>query len=152
MEARARTLIAHEDSNYREWGASGALHLAPGASGRGLSFRLAPTWGAPSNGAERLWSARDAQALAPDGEFEPESRLEGELGYGLAALGGRFTGTPNVGFRLSDTVREYRVGWRLTPAARDDSGFEVNLDTTRRESVADGAPEHRMMLRGAVRW
>ena len=42
LEANVRTPVAHEDSNYREWGASGALRLAPGASGRGLSFSLAP--------------------------------------------------------------------------------------------------------------
>ena len=156
MEARARTLVAHEASGYEEWGASGAVRLAPGASGRGLSFNLAPTWGMPASGAERLWSARDARRLAPDSEFEPESRLEGELGYGVGALGGRFTGTPNVGLGLSDTVREYRLGWRLTPAAPDRSGFEVNLDATRRESANDNGAaagvEHGVMLRSAIRW
>ncbi len=44
MEASVRALIAHEDSNYREWG---AVRLAPGERGRGLSFSLAPTYGAP---------------------------------------------------------------------------------------------------------
>ena len=140
LEASVRTLIAHEGSSYEEWGASGAVRPAPGASGRGLSFSLAPMWGTPSSGAGRLWSARDARGLAPDGEFEPESRLEGELGYGLPACGGAFTGTPNVGFGLSDTAREYRLGRRLTPAARGHSGFEVNLDATRRESTNDAGP------------
>ena len=59
-----RTLVAHEDSDYREWGASGAVRLGPGERGRGLSFSLAPTWGAASSGMERLWSARDARGLA----------------------------------------------------------------------------------------
>ena len=86
MEARVRTLLAHEDSEYREWGASGSLRLDPGASGRGLSFHLAPTWGAASSGAERLWSARDAGGLVSGAGFEPEGRLEGELGYGLALV------------------------------------------------------------------
>ena len=153
MEARVRTLVAHEDSGYREWGASGAVRLAPGAAGRGLSFSLAPTWGAASSGVDRLWSARDAQGLAPDGDFEPERRLQGELGYGLAAFGGGFTGTPNVGFGLTDTAREIRIGWRLTPAAQDRSGFELNLDAIRRESAGgDEAPEHGVMLRGVIRW
>ena len=153
LEASVRTLVAHEDSGYEEWGASGALRLAPGASGRGLSFGLSPTWGTPASGAERLWSARDAQALAPDSEFEPESRLEAELGYGLPAFGGSFTGTPNLGFALSDTAREWRLGWRLTPAAQRHAGFEVNLDATRRESAAgDAEPEHGVMLRGALHW
>ena len=153
MDASVRTLIAHEDSAYEEWGASGALRLAPGASGRGLSFSLAPTWGAPSSGMDRLWSARDARALAPGETFEPERRLEGELGYGLAAFGGGFTGTPNLGFGLSDSAREVRIGWRLTPAARGDTGFELNLDATRREAAGgNGPPEHGVMLRGTIRW
>ena len=83
VEASARTLVAHEDSGYREWGAGGSVRLDPGASGRGLSLSLAPVWGTPSSGVERLWSARDAARLAPGGEFEAEQRLEGELGYGI---------------------------------------------------------------------
>ena len=38
VEANARTLVAHEDSGYREWGAGGSVRLDPGASGRGLSL------------------------------------------------------------------------------------------------------------------
>ena len=125
---------------------------------------LAPTWGAASSGAERLWSARDAGGLVPGAGFEPERRLEGELGYGLALFGGRFTGTPNLGFGLSDRAREYRIGWRLTSAVPGDPGFEVSLDATRRESAHDNGsvsgtgfgsgagPEHGVMLRGAIRW
>ena len=156
VEARVRTLIAHEDSDYREWGASGAVRLAPDATGRGLSFHLAPTWGAASSGAERLWSARDARGLAPGGAFEPEGRLEGEVGYGVALFGGRFTGTPNAGFGLSQGGRDWRLGWRLTPAGPGAGGVEVSLDATRREPANDAGsgakPEHGVMLRGAMRW
>jgi len=152
IDASVRALVAHEDSGYEEWGASGAVRLAPGPSGRGLSFSLAPTWGAPASGAERLWSARDARGFSPDGAFTPRSRLEGELGYGLAAFGGRFTGTPNVGFGLSDASREVRLGWRLTPAVRGDSGFELSLDATRRERADDAAPEHAIGVELGVRW
>ena len=159
VEARVRTLVAHEDSDYREWGASGAVRLSPGERGRGLSFSLSPTWGAASSGVERLWSAHDAQGLAPapgsgagaGAGFEAGQRLEGELGYGLGLLGGRFTGTPNLGFGLSGTTRDWRVGWRLT--APGDPGFAIHLDATRRKSVNDNAPaEHGVMLRGAIRW
>ena len=114
VEARVRTLVAHEDSEYHEWGASGAVRLSPGERGRGLSFSLSPAWGAAAGGVERLWSARDARGLSPGAGFEAGQRLDGELGYGLAAFGNRFTGTPNVGFGLSDASREVRLGWRLT--------------------------------------
>ncbi len=157
MDLNVRALVAHEDSKYREWGASGAVRLAPGERGRGLSFSLAPTWGAPGSGVDRLWSARDARGLAPGGgDFEPESRLEGELGYGMALLGDRFTGTPNVGFGLSGAgARDYRIGWRFTSVVRGDPGFEVTLDATRREPANDNGAtpvEHGVMLRSAIRW
>ena len=61
IEASARTLLAHEDSGYEEWGASASVQLDPGASGRGLSFTLSPAVGAASSGVERLWSLPDAR-------------------------------------------------------------------------------------------
>ena len=160
MEARVRTLVAHEDSDYRAWGASGSVRLAPGDRGRGLSFSLAPTYGPASSGVGRLWSARDAQGLAPGGEFELERRLEGQLGYGMSVFGDRFTGTPNLGFGFSDRTRDYRIGWRLTSAIEGNPGFEVNLDAIRRESANDNGsgagtgsePEHGVVLRAAIRW
>ena len=69
----------------------------------------------------------------------------------MALFGGGFTGTPNVGFGFSDTAREYRMGWRLTPSASGDTGFEVSLDATRREAANDGA-EHGVMVRSRLRW
>ncbi|MDE0204246.1 MAG: hypothetical protein OXK73_17645, partial [Rhodospirillaceae bacterium] len=153
VEGSVRALIAHEDSDYREWGASGAVRLAPDERGRGLSFSLSPTYGAASSGVDRLWGARDARGLAPGHEFEAGQRLQGELGYGMSLLGDRFTGTPNLGVGLSDGARDWRIGWRLTSAVRGDPGFEVNLDATRREAVNDNEPaEHGVMLRGAIRW
>ena len=153
MEARARWLAAHEASGYEEWGVSGSVRVDPGERGRGLSLTLAPTVGAAASGTGTLWSAADARGLAPGGTFEPESRLEGELGYGMALFGDRFTGMPNLGFGLSGAgARDYRIGWRLTSAVRGDPGFEVNLDATRRESANDNEPEHGVMLRGAIRW
>ena len=153
VRAWMRGLVANDDSDYREWGASGSVRLDPGERGRGLSFSLSPTWGAASSGVGRLWSARDARGLAPGREFEAEQRLEGELGYGLSVLGDRFTGRPNLGFGLSDSGRDYRIGWRLTSAVRGDPGFRVDLDATRREAAnGNEPPEHGIMLRAAVRW
>ena len=153
LEARARMLAAHADSGYEEWGASATARLDPGAHGRGLSFSLSPTLGASSSATERLWGAHDARGLAPDGEFDAARGLQAEAGYGLALFGGRFTGTPNAGFGLSDGgARDWRIGWRLTSAVPNDPGFEVNLDATRREPASDAEPEHGVMLRGGIRW
>ena len=46
VDLTARTLAAHADDDVRQWGVSGAVALAPGADGRGLSFalRLRASW------------------------------------------------------------------------------------------------------------
>ena len=151
IEARARTLIAHEDSGYEEWGASGSVRLDPGTSGRGLSFTLAPTLGAASSGVERLWSLRDAQELTNDDEFEPEGRLDAEVGYGLPVLGA-LTGTPYAGLGLADSARDYRLGWRLTPGGRA-LDFELGLEGTWSVPTDEEAdPQRAVQLRGALRW
>ena len=156
----ARGLLAHEAGGFREWGASAALAYRPRPSSeRGLSLALRQSWGAsPSGGVETLAGlAADAPGsgigAGGNGHFRATSRLEGEAGYGLPAFGGGFTGTPNVGFGLSDGgAREWRVGWRLTSAVPDDSGFEVSLDATRRDPAGDNeSPDHGVMLRGAIR-
>ena len=49
----------------------------------------------------------DDSGLAANDDAAPSNRLDGELGYGLPVFGGGFTGTPNVGFGLSDTARDY---------------------------------------------
>ena len=152
VEASARTLIAHEASGFEEWGASGSVRLDPGASGRGLSFSLAPTLGAASSGTERLWSMADARGLAANETFEPEAVLNAELGYGLPVLG-VFTGTPYAGLGLSESGRDWRLGWRLGTARRGGVDAALGLEGTRREPVNDDAePEHGLMLRGALRW
>ena len=149
VEANARTLVAHEDSGYREWGAGGSVRLGPDASGRGLSLALAPVWGTPSSGVDRLWSARDAAGLAPGGEFEAERRLEGEVGYGFGAFGGRGVVTPYAGFGLAEAGdRTWRAGarWSLAPH------LAMSLDGTRREPANDDAPEHGVQFRFTLHW
>ena len=48
LEASLRKLVAHEESSHEEWGASAALRVDPGQSGRGLNLSIFPTWGEPS--------------------------------------------------------------------------------------------------------
>ena len=115
IEGAVRTLLSHEDEEYGEWGASASIRLEPGRDGRGLSFSVAPSWGTTGSAAERLWGLDDTRGLAPDGEFEAGRRIDARVGYGLPVSGGRFTGTPELGMGLSDGVRDYRIGWRLSP-------------------------------------
>ena len=167
LDVKGRGLVAHRAAGFREWGASAAVAWDPRPStDRGLSLSLTRSWGAaPAGGMDALLSRATLAGLAANdnsaGGFEAAGRLEGEIGYGLPVFGGGFTGTPNVGFGLSDGgARDYRLGWRLTSALRGDPGFEVNLDAIRREpandtgagSGAGAEPEHGVTLRATVRW
>ena len=133
---------------------------SPRTLGRTVAVGL-PRLGQPCAGVghavERGWSACGRRATRRGWCATMTSRRsavwEAELGYGLPAFGGAFTGTPNLGFGLSDSARDLRLGWRLTPAERGDSGFEVNLDATRREAAGDDAvPENAMRLELRVRF
>ena len=148
IEGRVRTLVAHEDSGYEEWGASGAIRVSPGASGRGLTLSIAPAWGRTGSATEQLWSARDASALAADEEFEAASRLEMEAGYGLGLAGNRGVLTPYAGATLGDGgSRTMRSGVRWTLG----SELAVTAEATRNESAgAEVANEVR--LRAALRF
>ena len=73
---------------------------APRAAGRGLSLTIAPTWGNAANEAEQIWSARDAGGLVRNEDFEAESRLNAELGYGVGAPQGLGLVTPYAGLTL----------------------------------------------------
>ena len=175
VEGAVRGLVAHEDEGYREWGASGSVRIDPGASGRGLSLTLSPTWGNASSGTERLWGLRDASGLAASEEFEPERRLDAELGYGFSVLDGRGVATPYAGWSQAGERETLRLGqrlrlgqgteWRLEGEFGEDeriwragygyrlgSGLTFTTEASRREPANDNAPEHALVLRASMRW
>ena len=149
VEGKARGLVAHEDADYTEWGASGSVRIDPGASGRGLSLTLSPAWGADSGNAERLWGLRDARGLAANDDVEPAGRLDAEAGWGFGAFGGRGLVTPFAGLALSEAgERTWRSGvrWTLGP----DTAFGV--EGTLREAANDNPGEHGIGFRLTARW
>ena len=175
VDAKARGLVAHEDTNYAEWGASGSVRIEPDASGRGLSLTLAPSWGADSGGVERLWSLEDARGLGTrDDAFEAESRLEAGVGYGISVFGGRGVATPHAGWLRAGESESLRLGQRLklgTSQWRLESEFgeenrtfragygyraggllDLGVEASRREAANDDAPAHEVMLRARMRW
>ena len=131
VEGAVRGLLAHEDSDYQEWGASGSVRIAPGAGGQGLSLTLAPTWGAASSGMDGLWSRQTTAGLAPQGNRQsPTGRLNAEIGYGIPAPFGPGLLTPYAGTVLTDgAARTYRLGTRWTSI----SGLTLNLEGQRQE-------------------
>ena len=151
-DLKARVLVVHEALGFREWGAAAALAYDPWpATERGLALEVRQSWGAASTGGMDALLGRETVAGLAGAGFEPASRLEGEIGYGVALFGGRVTGTPNLGVGLSDDgARDYRIGWRLSSAAPGASGFEVSLDATRREPANAAAAQHGVMLQGTI--
>ena len=146
VEGQVRMLVAHEESGYEEWGASGAMRITPSASGRGLTLSIAPEWGRTGSATEQLWSARDATALGTDRVFEGDARLAVDAGYGVGL--GHGVLTPYGGLTLGDAgSRTVRTGtrWQLGP------DIVVGLEATRQTSDAsEGANEVR--LRAALRF
>ena len=154
-DVAGRVLLAHEGAT-EDWSVGGSVRLEP-ASGRGLSLRLAPSYGETGSGLSRLWehgvagSGAGATGTAATGTgtsngASPAARLDTEMGYGLAAFAGVLT--PYGGLALSEGgARGYRLGARflLGPA------FELGLEGERRESRTESAG-HGLMLRGRVRW
>ena len=148
VEAQARTLVAHEASGYEEWGASGAIRVAPSASGRGLTLSIAPAWGQTGSAAGRLWSAHDARAFGSDQDFEASGRLEIDAGFGFGLPGNRGVLTPYAGLALGEAGdRTVRAGtrWQLGP------DVVVGLEATRQTSDA-GEAANQLMLRAALRF
>ena len=149
VEGRVRALVAHEETGYEEWGASGSLQVAPGTGGRGLTLRIAPAWGATGSATERLWGARDAGELgAGAAQFEGEGRIESEVGYGLALSRNRGLVTPYTALSVGEGASRT---WRFGARWRASDEFTVGLEGTRDDSASD-APTNAVQLRAQLRW
>ncbi len=57
----------------------------------------------------------------------------------MTLFGDGFTGTPGVGFGLSDTAREFRMGWRLNSAMEGDDGASRSVSTPSRSTASASA-------------
>ena len=149
LEAKARTLIAHEESAYEEWGASFAIRVDPGSDGRGLSLSITPTWGSAASEAEQLWSTRSAEDLVNDNTFEADRRIDAELGYGVGGPGGFGTLTPYAALSLTNnTERTLSGGLRWNASQR----ATLNLEATRAETTREQQADHALMLRAQIRF
>ena len=147
IEGKVRKLIAHDDSAYEEWGASAAVRIDPGSDGRGMSLAITPTWGNAVSEAEQLWSTRTAEDLVGNAEFEAESRLDAELGYGIGGPHGLGLLTPYAGLTLADGAqRTMRTGLRW----KASQSTTIGLEASREES--DGSAANALMLRFSARF
>ena len=170
-ELRGRGLLAHESDGFRDLGFSGTLAWeGKPESDRGAKLGLTQTvGGSSSGGADALLSRTTLDGLAANdpgsasgaGDSEGGNddlmsrRLELRFGYGLPAFGGRFTWTPEAWVGLSDTGRDYSLGWRLVRGGSGEGGgsFEISFEARRSESVNDDTqPVHEVGLRFTARF
>jgi len=132
-------------------GVSGSLAWDPDpASERGASLSLTQTMGAQARGgADGLLGRQTLDGLAANDNGFESRRLELKLGYGVPAFGARFTSPPELGVRLSDTGRDYRLGWRLGLVPGGPASFELGIEATRAEPANDAGtePEHEVRLK-----
>ena len=156
LDAEVRGLAVHKAEGFREWNARAALAWDPQpSSAEGISMSLEHAWGgsafAGSVEDSLIWQNRAADLVARGNNASrgtaDSKRIRFAMGYGMPIFGSRYIGTPNLGIEMSDDgTREYRIGWRMTAAGRDESGLLLTADITRRQSVADADPEYGFML------
>ena len=159
LELQGRGLLTHEAEGFRERGFSGSLAWDPEPStARGPALTLTQTGGgSASGGADALLARGTLAGLAAqpdlgagdDGDLQ-HRRLEARFGYGFPAWGGRFASVPEIGLGLSDTGREYILGWRLTDEG--PGAFRLSTEARRIETAAGGPAEHRIGARLSARW
>jgi hypothetical protein len=131
LETSVNGLLAHEDAEYREWGASAALRFAPGREGRGLSASVAPAWGTSSvSGGDPLWG-----------------RGEG----GLSPVGGAARQGPADTVRAGGGKREQRPGLATGGAPGGGGGFDPSLEASRRRYGGERAA-HGLSLPAGLPW
>ncbi len=144
LEAMARSLVAPPgDGDYKEWGAHLLIQRASGTGGRGLSLRLMPTYGTQANSLT-LWE-RSVAELADQANVNTQGQLRAEVGYGLAAPGGRGVYTVYSGMTQAPERMQLRLGTRFEV----DSSMSVSLESTRWQRMA-GIAEHGLLLRGRL--
>ena len=161
ISLEGRGVLTHEASGFRDRGLAGSLAWDPPPSnGRGPKLTLTQTVGAGASGGKDALLARttlEGLAANDNGDDLGQRRLDLRAGYGLAMFGGGFTGTPEIGFGLSESAsgsaRDFSLGWRLTRAGSGPGSLEFLLEARRRESANDDvAPEHGIGFSATARW
>ena len=152
VDVHVRTLLVHEAEGFSERGVAFSLSYDPTPSTPlGVTARVAPSWGGQAqSGAAALWGRETMVGMAHGGAAQGY-RLNGEVGYGLP-VGGRFVGTPRVGFARSEHSRDYRVGYGLGVLETGSLHVEVGVDALRSESPLAGGASNALRGQASLGW
>ncbi len=131
VESHGRVLLGHS-GDYQDWGIGGAVRLAAGRGGHGLSFSLQPAWGATASRASQVWAQEAATTVAAaSAPVRQNGRVDMNLGYGLGW--DETLVTPYSQVTLTNgSARAYRLGSRM----RLGGGMTLNLEGIRQETAA----------------
>lgn len=154
VEAQGRYLLAHEEKAFEDWGASLRVRMDPGVKGQGFWLSMAPVWGRPSNGAERLWGGAGSAAVVLDSSRDRSGRsgwapgqLEMDLGYGVAMSDDGLV-TPYGGLALGRSgAARYRFGSML----KLNTVLDLRVEGEREEQ-SGGVVSHGVMTRLNWQW
>ena len=146
VQLEARSIAAHQADGFHDWSVSGMVRYDPNPhSDRGLSAQLLSSVGSSSLPGDAVL-AEPSTLAAAHGE-----RLVAEAAYGFPILAGRMTGAPWVGVGVLENGRDYRAGYRVSPARQTDANLTLGIEGVRRES-ANAEADHAVGLRFAMRW
>ncbi len=150
LDLSGRTLVAHGSDDLEDRGFAASLAFDPDpATMRGPSLTLRQDWGGEATGGlDRLFTPETLEDRT--GGAEDEIRWQAQAAYGFPLFSGDFTGSPQAGLGLATGVREYSLGWQLTPG-EGVLDLSFGLRATRRES--EGAPAvHGFGVEMTLRW
>ena len=149
LNVEGRTLLAHTADDFKNWGFAASLVFEPDpVAKRGPSFSLSQTIGGQANGGVDALFTPDP--LEKRSSSEAQAQWTAEAAYGFPAFGGRFTGSPYIGFGLATGTHDYTLGWRLTPI-QNGSPFSFTLKATRQESE-NAEPVHDVRFEVTTIW
>ena len=176
-DLRVRSLLAHEDSGFGEWGAAGSFRYDPApASALGPALGLALSRGGTASGVDALWQRPTMAGIAATDPSGPGPALEANGGYGFSAFEGWVVSTPSAGVLLSARGAAVRLGYGLGFGPSSTLTFEglfqeggrtlrlaygyrlgpsgaLTLEGIRREHAqATLAPNHGVLLRVTLGW
>ena len=148
IEGEVHGLLAHEESGYEAWGASGSIQMRADSSGRGLALAVSSREGMAPGDAMQLWSDHQGSARAGREAASPRSTMKATLSYGLGLKGIQGILTPFIGHSiLAEGARISQIGgrWQLGHA-------RLNLEGQHREAGFGEAPENSLILNAALHW
>ena len=150
VDLSARRLRSHDSPGRKDHGYSMALVYDPNPeSERGLSVSMRQDRGNSESTMDGLLTSGLPETTAED---SISSQWTTELAYGFPVIDGSFTGSPHAGIEETDDYRDYKVGWRLTPAGPQAPDLSFDINAARRESLLSNSADHRLGVGLVAEW